>query len=87
MRHAPSGNTNLQIISQIVDMPRVEEPADHIRRFQEANGLRILLDRTGKIALTIQMITVLFEYVGQAFGVVIAALRNAHRDIVQIFLE
>ena len=44
---------SLQVGSQIVDLLRVQELSDHVRRFQGAYGLLVLIDGSGMVALVI----------------------------------
>ena len=42
---------SLQVGSEIVDLLRVQELPDHVGRFQGADGLLVLIDGSGMVAL------------------------------------
>lgn len=77
----------LQIIRQEVDVPRIQKSSYYVRRLQISNCLCVLFDSARKIPFAVQMIAVLFEYFGQPLRIVLIALSDAHRNVVQILFE
>lgn len=79
--------TNLQIIRQEIDVPRIQKSPNYVRRLQISNSFCVLLNGTRKISFAVQMISVLFKNVGQPFRVVLMAFGNPYGNVIQILFE
>lgn len=76
----------LEVIGQVLRVPRVQEPPDDVGRLQVPDGLDVLLNSTGVVRLAVQVVAVLLENAGQPLSIVLVVLGDLHCRVVHVLL-